>query len=143
VVSLELIVGCQRQIWIVSLVGLRRFIVITVEMVRMPIAHELMSDVTTTITDLVLLAISSKANLLDSFVSLYAIFVGALHRIIGVEFGMFPQICSSHLLTNRGTLTPHSGDEVQEPKFQPSTGSYDIRNSRCFQGIVEPVDAGR
>ena len=48
-----------------------------------------MTDVTTTITDLVLLAVSSKANLLDSFVSLYAVFVGALHRIIGVEFGMF------------------------------------------------------
>lgn len=35
------------------------------------------------------MAVSSKANLLDSFVSLYAVFVGALHRIIGVEFGMF------------------------------------------------------
>jgi nucleolar MIF4G domain-containing protein 1 len=46
-----------------------------------------MVDVTTMITDLVLQAISSKANLLDSFVSLYAVFVGALHRIIGVEFG--------------------------------------------------------
>jgi len=86
----ELIVGCQRQIWIVSSVGLRRFIEIIVEMVRMPMAHELIIDVTTTITDLVLLAISSKANLLDSFVSLYAIFVGALHRIIGVEFGLLP-----------------------------------------------------
>lgn len=119
------------------------FIVIIVEMVRMPMAHELMIDVTTTITDLVLLAISSKANLLDSFVSLYAIFVGALHRIIGVEFGMFPKLCSFHPLTNRGTLPSHPGDEIQEPKLQSSTGSYDIRNSRCFQGIVEPLDAGR
>jgi hypothetical protein len=51
-----------------------------------------MTDVTTTITDLVLLAVSSKANLLDSFVSLYAVFVGALHRIIGVEFGMSPPL---------------------------------------------------
>ena len=108
----ELIVGCQGQIWIVSLVELRRSIEIIVEMVRMPTVHELMIDVTTTITDLVLLAISSKANLLDSFVSLYAIFVGALHRIIGVEFGMFPKLCSFHLLTNRGTLPSHLSDEV-------------------------------
>jgi hypothetical protein len=70
------------------LVELKRFIEITVEMVCLPTAHELMQDVTTTITDLVLLAVSSKANLLDSFVSLYAVFIGALHRIIGVEFGM-------------------------------------------------------
>lgn len=70
------------------MVELKRFIEITVEMVCLPTAHELMQDVTTTITDLVLLAVSSKANLLDSFVSLYAVFIGALHRIIGVEFGM-------------------------------------------------------
>jgi hypothetical protein len=61
---------------------------ITVGMVCLPTALELMKDVTTTITDLVLPAVSSKANLLDSFVSLYAVFIGALHRIIGVEFGM-------------------------------------------------------
>jgi hypothetical protein len=69
-------------------VVLRRFTEIIAEMVCLPVAHELMKDVTTTITDLVLLAVSSKANLLDSFVSLYAVFIGALHRIIGVEFGM-------------------------------------------------------
>jgi hypothetical protein len=81
-------IDCRRQIWIVSLVVLKRFIEITVGMVCLPKALELMKDVTTTITDLVLLAVSSKANLLDSFVSLYAVFIGALHRIIGVEFGM-------------------------------------------------------
>lgn len=78
------------------MVGLKKFIEITVEMVCPPMAHELMKDVTTTITDLVLLAVSSKANLLDSFVSLYAVFIGALHRIIGVEFGMYPH--SAHRL---------------------------------------------
>jgi hypothetical protein len=86
----QLIVDCPRQIWIVSLVVLRRFIEIIVEMVCQPTALELMIDVTTAITDLVLLAVSSKANLLDSFVSLYAVFIGALHRIIGVEFGTSP-----------------------------------------------------
>lgn len=45
---------------------------------------------TTTVTDLVLQVVSDKANLLDSFVSLYATFVGALHRIIGIEFGQSP-----------------------------------------------------
>lgn len=31
--------------------------------------------------------IGSKTNLLDSFVVLYATLVGALHRVIGIEFG--------------------------------------------------------
>lgn len=44
-------------------------------------------DVTTALTSLVLQMISSKSNLLDSFVVLYATLVGALHRIIGLEFG--------------------------------------------------------
>ncbi|ODN78032.1 hypothetical protein L202_05115 [Cryptococcus amylolentus CBS 6039] len=45
------------------------------------------NDTTTTLTDLVIQMISNKANLLDSFVVLYATLVGALHRIIGIEFG--------------------------------------------------------
>lgn len=45
------------------------------------------TDVSTTMTDLVINMISSKSNLLDSFVTLYASFVAALHRIIGVELG--------------------------------------------------------
>ncbi|WVN89168.1 uncharacterized protein L203_104384 [Cryptococcus depauperatus CBS 7841] len=44
-------------------------------------------DVTTTITDLVIQMIANKANLLDSFVVLYATLVGALHRVVGIEFG--------------------------------------------------------
>jgi nucleolar MIF4G domain-containing protein 1 len=45
-------------------------------------------DVTETLTNLVITAIADKANLLDSFVILYASLVGALHRVIGAEFGM-------------------------------------------------------
>nr|XP_018267412.1 MIF4G/MA4 domain-containing protein [Kwoniella dejecticola CBS 10117]OBR89570.1 MIF4G/MA4 domain-containing protein [Kwoniella dejecticola CBS 10117] len=45
------------------------------------------NDVSTTLTDLVIQMISNKANLLDSFVVLYATLVGALHRVIGMEFG--------------------------------------------------------
>ena len=47
----------------------------------------LMVDVTTALTSLVLQMISSRSNLLDSVVVLYATLVGALHRIIGLEFG--------------------------------------------------------
>jgi nucleolar MIF4G domain-containing protein 1 len=31
--------------------------------------------------------ISNRSNLLDSFVILYATLVGALHRVVGMEFG--------------------------------------------------------
>lgn len=45
------------------------------------------NDVTTALTDLIIQMISNKSNLLDSFVVLYATLVGALHRVIGMEFG--------------------------------------------------------
>ncbi|WWC86492.1 uncharacterized protein L201_001369 [Kwoniella dendrophila CBS 6074] len=45
------------------------------------------NDVSTTLTNLIIVMISDKANLLDSFVVLYATLVGALHRVIGMEFG--------------------------------------------------------
>ncbi|KAG0359049.1 hypothetical protein BC939DRAFT_501264 [Gamsiella multidivaricata] len=44
------------------------------------------ADVTETITDMILTSISSKANLLDSFVILYATVVASLYRLIGIEF---------------------------------------------------------
>ncbi|KAF9358184.1 suppressor of glycerol defect [Mortierella sp. AD094] len=44
------------------------------------------ADVTETITDMILATISSKANLLDSFVILYATVVASLYRLIGIEF---------------------------------------------------------
>ncbi|KAI8605574.1 hypothetical protein EDD21DRAFT_316239 [Dissophora ornata] len=44
------------------------------------------ADVTETITDMILASISSKANLLDSFVILYATVVASLYRLIGIEF---------------------------------------------------------
>ncbi|KAF9982061.1 suppressor of glycerol defect [Mortierella antarctica] len=44
------------------------------------------ADVTETITDMILASISSKANLLDSFVILYATVVASLYRLVGIEF---------------------------------------------------------
>lgn len=44
------------------------------------------TDVSETITDMILTAISSKANLLDSFVILYATVVASLYRLVGIEF---------------------------------------------------------
>ncbi|ORX58919.1 ARM repeat-containing protein, partial [Hesseltinella vesiculosa] len=43
-------------------------------------------DVNTTVTELILTSISQKANLLDSFVILYATIVASLYRLIGIEF---------------------------------------------------------
>ncbi|WVR06094.1 hypothetical protein IAU60_003122 [Kwoniella sp. DSM 27419] len=45
------------------------------------------NDVSTALTNLIIQMVSNKANLLDSFVALYATLVGALHRVIGMEFG--------------------------------------------------------
>ncbi|KAF9972071.1 suppressor of glycerol defect [Actinomortierella ambigua] len=44
------------------------------------------ADVTETITEMILSSISSKANLLDSFVLLYATVVASLYRLVGIEF---------------------------------------------------------
>ncbi|KAI7871328.1 hypothetical protein BDF14DRAFT_1954856 [Spinellus fusiger] len=44
------------------------------------------NDVTTTITDIILTSIAQKANLLDSFVIIYATIVGSLYRLVGVDF---------------------------------------------------------
>lgn len=53
--------------------------------------HSFHLDVTTTLTTLVIAGISDHSSLLDSYVVLYAAFVGALHKLIGIEFGMFSQ----------------------------------------------------
>jgi hypothetical protein len=39
------------------------------------------------VTELILESLDSSATLSDSFIILYAAFVGALYRVIGVEFG--------------------------------------------------------
>lgn len=46
------------------------------------------TDVTSTLTTLIIDGISSHAMHLDSFVVLHASFISSLHRLIGVEFGM-------------------------------------------------------
>ncbi|KAG9290202.1 hypothetical protein G9A89_022178 [Geosiphon pyriformis] len=43
-------------------------------------------DVTSTITQLILHMVSSRSNLLDQFVALYATFVAALYKILGIDF---------------------------------------------------------
>ncbi|KAF8969183.1 hypothetical protein BDZ97DRAFT_1754792 [Flammula alnicola] len=44
------------------------------------------NDVTSTLTTLIINGISAHSSLLDSYVVLYAAFVGSLHKIVGIEF---------------------------------------------------------
>ena len=46
------------------------------------------TDVTSTLTTLIIDGISSHSILLDSYVVLYAAFVSSLYKIVGVEFGV-------------------------------------------------------
>ena len=46
------------------------------------------TDVTSTLTTLMIDGISAHAMHLDSFVVLHAAFISSMHRLIGVEFGM-------------------------------------------------------
>lgn len=45
------------------------------------------AQVTTCLTDLIIETIASSANLIDTFVILYAALTSSLHRIVGLEFG--------------------------------------------------------
>lgn len=51
------------------------------------LSHILLTDVTSSITTLIVEGISAHSMLLDSYVVLHAAFVSALHKLIGVEFG--------------------------------------------------------
>ncbi|EIW72369.1 hypothetical protein TREMEDRAFT_25710, partial [Tremella mesenterica DSM 1558] len=65
------------------------------------------NDVTTVLTDLIIQMISSRSNLLGSFVTLYATLVGALYRVIGTEFGAhFVYTLVSRYNTLAGGLSP-------------------------------------
>jgi nucleolar MIF4G domain-containing protein 1 len=53
-----------------------------------------MSDVTTTLSTLILTTISQKAGLLDQFVITYAALVAGLYKIIGIDFCEFYAECT-------------------------------------------------
>lgn len=57
------------------------------------------TDVTSTLTTLMIDGISSHAMLLDSFVVLHAAFISSLHRLIGVEFGTNSHCRNIHVLS--------------------------------------------
>ncbi|OXG77281.1 MIF4G/MA4 domain-containing protein [Cryptococcus neoformans A2-102-5] len=87
------------------------------------------NDVTTALTDLIIQMISNKANLLDSFVVLYATLVGALHRVIGMEFG-------AHFIHT--LITKYSGLQNH------SSSSAEGQQSTTIQAtIYETPDAGK
>lgn len=47
------------------------------------------TDVTSNLTRLIIDGIASHSSLLDSYVVMYAAFVASLHKIIGIEFGVW------------------------------------------------------
>ncbi|WVQ76970.1 hypothetical protein IAR50_006649 [Cryptococcus sp. DSM 104548] len=88
------------------------------------------NDTTSTLTDLVIQMISNKANLLDSFVVLYATLVGALHRIIGIEFGAhFTQTLVMKYIIASTSTSPDGDTESKESTIQAT--------------IYETPDAGK
>lgn len=89
----------------------------------------MIADVTTALTDLIIQMVSNKSNLLDSFVVLYATLVGALHRVIGMEFG-------AHFLHT--LITKYSG--LQNQSLLSAEGQL----STTIQAtIYETPDAGK
>ncbi|KAG0248832.1 suppressor of glycerol defect [Mortierella polycephala] len=81
------------------------------------------ADVTETITDMILTSISSKANLLDSFVILYATVVASLYRLVGIEFAahfiqtLVEQFDGHHALassTKSAEMTDETLDAVKQ-----------------------------
>jgi nucleolar MIF4G domain-containing protein 1 len=74
-----------------------------------------LTDVTSSLTELILTSISQKSNLLDSFVILYAVVVGSLYRLIGIDFGkllkmvtaIFPQIFNTSFCSRLFCSNPY------------------------------------
>jgi hypothetical protein len=95
-------------------------------------------------TNLVLQMISNKANLLDSFVVLYATLVGSLHRIIGLEFG---ELLSSLVGAEEGSLKSlwYRVTEMWT-KWAPEGGSAAVGHSQLLSNeanLYETPDAGK
>ncbi|KAF9966485.1 suppressor of glycerol defect [Mortierella alpina] len=80
------------------------------------------ADVTETITDMILASISSKANLLDSFVILYATVVASLYRLVGIEFAahfiqtLVEQFDAHHALASSTKSTEMTDDTLSAVK---------------------------
>ncbi|PWN50245.1 ARM repeat-containing protein [Violaceomyces palustris] len=82
------------------------------------------ADVTSTITRIILDTISSRSNLVDTFVVLYAAFVAAVHKAIGVEFGAsFVQTLVEELVSHYEKLKKMDAEvEQMEEEDQPTKG---------------------
>lgn len=69
--------------------------------------------VTSTITQLVLDTVTSRSNLVDTFVILHGAFVAALHKVVGVEFAaFFVQRMVEELLRHYEALTTVMNDDA-------------------------------
>ncbi|BEI81480.1 hypothetical protein CcaverHIS002_0206400 [Cutaneotrichosporon cavernicola] len=92
------------------------------------------NDVTATLTNQIILMIGSKTNLLDSFVVLYATLVGALHRVVGLEFGAhFVQTLvnkyNDEFARTAPTSTSADGDDAAKEAFNLLTLIAELFNA--------------
>ncbi|KLT45053.1 ARM repeat-containing protein [Cutaneotrichosporon oleaginosum] len=92
------------------------------------------NDVTTTLTTQIIQMIGSKTNLLDSFVILYATLVGALHRVVGLEFGAhFVQTVvkqyNEEFARTAPTSTSADGDDAAKEAFNLLTLIAELFNA--------------
>ncbi|WVQ82506.1 hypothetical protein IAT38_004635 [Cryptococcus sp. DSM 104549] len=89
------------------------------------------NDVSTTLTTLIIQMISDKANLLDSFVVLYATLVGALHRVIGMEFGahfIHTLITRYHNLSTNPSSSASAPTTIQATIYETPDASKESLN---------------
>ncbi len=85
------------------------------------------AHVTATVTQLILDTITSRSNLIDTFVILHAALVAALHKVVGVEFAAY---FIQRLVED---LTRHY-DELKRSSDQPQAagGEEDVQGKECL-----------
>ncbi|KAK0193837.1 hypothetical protein F5146DRAFT_1101683 [Armillaria mellea] len=90
-------------------------------------------DVTSTITALIIDGISSHSSLLDSYVVLHAAFVSSLHKIVGIEFGIFfPRLAAYFIQTLVSSYEKHH----QTISSDPSTEVEEETNGKECSNLI-------
>lgn len=85
------------------------------------------NEVTTTVTDMIIKIISDRANLLDSFVILYATFVAALYKLKGADLGgQFLQTAVNRYSTTKEAAMVHSNSQADDAESPEDPGKQPL-----------------